>query len=186
LSLIEILIIAIALAMDAFSVSISAGVLLKNPKPRQYFRLSFHFGLFQFLMPLGGYVVGEKFSNRIEAFDHWVAFSLLVIVGVKMIKESTAAAENRKKHIKDPSKGLNLVILSLATSIDAFAIGFSFNILRIPIIFPSIVIGFICFIFSFLGVFFGKKIGKFLGKRAEFAGGSILILIGIKILFDHL
>jgi len=184
--LVEILIIAVALAMDAFSVSISAGIFLKHPNPRQYFRLSFHFGLFQFLMPLAGYVIGDNFSNFIEEVDHWIAFSLLLIVGLKMIKEATMTNEDKKGKLKDPSKGLNLVILSLATSIDAFAIGFSFSILRIPILFPSIIIGFACLLFSFLGVFLGKKTGQYLGKRAELAGGSILILIGIKILFDHL
>lgn len=184
--MIEIFIIAVALAMDAFSVSISAGIVLKHPNPRQYFRLSFHFGLFQFLMPLMGYVIGGNFGNYIEEVDHWIVFSLLLIVGLKMIKEATTSDKSRKVKIKDPSKGLNLVILSLATSIDAFAVGFSFSILKIPILFPSIMIGFTCLCFSFLGVFLGKKTGQYLGKRAEIAGGSILILIGIKILFEHL
>ena len=182
----EILIIAIALAMDAFSVSVSAGMVLEHPGPRQYFRLSFHFGLFQFLMPLLGYAAGSTFGLVVREIDHWVAFGLLLLVGLKMIKESLDTGKSEKQPTKDPSRGFNLIILSLATSIDAFAVGFSFHILGLSILFPSLVIGVACLVLSMIGIYLGKKTGRFLGKKAEFAGGMILILIGIKILIDHL
>ena len=181
---VSILIIAVALAMDAFSVSISAGAAIGNPGVRHYFRLAFHFGLFQFMMPVLGYFGGLYLEGFIKDFDHWIAAGLLVIIGGKMLKESFGDEE--KKFDKDPSRGLSLVMLSVATSIDALAVGISIGVLSKPIIIPSVIIGIVCSIFSAAGVALGKKAADIFGSKAEAAGGVMLIIIGIKILFEHL
>lgn len=184
MSLISIIGIAISLAMDAFSVSITSGAVLKKPNLRQYFRIAFHFGLFQFFMPILGFYGGVLFESVITKYDHWVAFILLSLVGGKMFWESLQNEE--EKTYKDPSKGRTLIILAIATSIDAAAIGFTFAALHEPIIFPSIVIGIICFVFSSLGIYIGSKVANSLGQWAERVGGLILILLGVKILIEHL
>lgn len=178
------LIIAISLAMDAFSVCITSGVVIKNPTLRQYFRLSFHFALFQFLMPILGFYGGVLFESVIKRYDHWIAFVLLAFIGGKMFWESFQNEIEEEK--RDPSRGKTLILLSVATSIDAAAIGFSFAALELPILFPSLLIGLICLIFSSLGVFIGSRIGNKFGKWAERFGGLILISIGLRILLQHL
>lgn len=180
----ELLLIAIGLAMDAFSVSVATGMMIENINFGHYFRLSFHFGLFQFFMPIIGYFAGIRVETIIGSYDHWVACVLLAFIGLKMIY---GAFSNRNGEIakSDPSRGWNLVMLSIATSIDAFAVGLSLGIIGCAILFPSIVIGVVCAAFSILGIFLGKNVGRFVGKRAEIAGGIILIGIGIKIVFEH-
>lgn len=185
MDILEIGVIAIALAMDAFSVSISAGMIIKTPNYRHYFRLAFHFGLFQFMMPIIGYFGGIYLEKYIKSYDHWVAFGLLSLLGLKMIKESLAD-EDETKEIKDPSRGFSLVILSIATSIDALAVGLSFGVLSQAILFPSVIIGFTCALFSIIGVTIGKKAAALVGKKAEAVGGIMLLIIGIKILVEHL
>jgi len=176
--------IAVSLAMDAFSVSITSGVVIKTPTFRQYFRIAFHFGFFQFLMPIIGFYGGVLFEAVIKRYDHWIAFFLLLAIGGKMFWESFHVddCDNRR----DPSRGKTLIILAVATSIDAAAIGFSFAALQIPIIIPSIVIGVICLVFSVLGILIGCRIGKSFGKWAERFGGIVLIIIGARILIEHL
>lgn len=183
MSFVYIFLVAIALAMDAFSVSIIAGLFNKKPDFRFYFRISFHFGLFQFLMPILGYFLGAYLENFLQSIDHWVAFSLLSIIGVKMIMDSFSKDENKKK--KDPSRGSTLILLSIATSIDALAIGITLGVLNKAVFFPSVIIGIVCLIFSVAGVFIGKTFGHFF-KKIEVIGGLILILIGLKILLEHL
>ena len=185
MDLLSVIFIAAALAMDAFSVSISAGMIIKQPDIRHYFRLSFHFGLFQFLMPVIGYFAGRHIENYIKDFDHWIAFGLLLIIGLKMIKEAFSE-EVEQVSRKDPSRGFNLILLATATSIDALAVGLSIGLLGKPILLPSIIIGFVCMIFSIFGVIIGKTVGSFVSKKAECFGGIILIIIGIKILAEHL
>ncbi|HOW81447.1 MAG TPA: manganese efflux pump MntP family protein [Spirochaetota bacterium] len=180
----SIIIIAVALAMDAFSVSISAGAAIGNPGPRHYFRLAFHFGLFQFMMPVIGYLGGMYLEGFIRDFDHWIAGALLWIIGGKMLKESFGSDE--KKFETDPSRGISLIMLSVATSIDALAVGISIGVLNNPILVPSVIIGIVCSIFSAVGVALGKKAADIFGKKAEAVGGVMLIIIGIKILFEHL
>lgn len=182
---VSILVVAAALAMDAFSVSISAGMIIKRPGPRHYFRLAFHFGLFQFMMPIIGYFGGNYLESYIKSFDHWIAFGLLSLLGIKMIKD--AFSEDKEEvGTRDPSRGMSLVVLSVATSIDALAVGLSFGVLDQPVLVPSIIIGVTCSVFSILGITIGTKAAALVGKKAEAVGGVMLIVIGIKILIEHL
>lgn len=176
--------IAVGLAMDAFAVSIAAGITIDRPDAGHYFRLSFHFGLFQFLMPLLGYFAGTGVEKYIKDYDHWVAMGLLAYIGIRMIRESFSREEERPS--RDPSRGKTLILLSLATSVDALAVGLSLGVLDKPILFPSVIIGVVCALFSATGIFLGKRAGLLLGRRVERIGGVILILIGLKIMLDHM
>lgn len=184
----EIIFISIGLAMDAFSVSIAAGMAVVKPDPGHYFRVSFHFGLFQFMMPLVGYFAGVHIERFIRDYDHWLAFALLVFIGIRMIYEAFRGDGDAGSGFsdRDPTRGWSLVVLSVATSIDALAVGLSIGVLGGSILFPSMIIGLVCAVFSLGGVYLGKKAGIVLGKRAEAFGGVALILIGIKILMDHM
>ncbi len=176
--------IAVALAMDAFSVSVASGLYIYKPYHKFYFRIAFHFGLLQFAMPLIGYCGGVAIESIIKNFDHWIAFGLLLFIGTRMILASFNKGKAAFKG--DPSKGFTLVFLALATSIDALAVGLSFGVLHKPIIVPSIIIGITCALFSAFGIFLGRKASDIIGKRAELIGGSILIIIGLEILFEHM
>ncbi len=184
MGIIEILFISLGLAMDAFAVSICAGTNELTRGKRPTFRLSFHFGLFQFFMPIIGWSLGSAVYKYIETFDHWIVLILLSFVGIKMIKSGLSKKSNLKSG--DMSKGMNLIILSIATSIDALAIGISFAILQTSIIFPSIIIGIVTACLSILGVQLGNKLGMKFGKKMEIAGGIILILIGLRIFVQHI
>ena len=186
MDLLSVIIVAIALAMDAFSVSISCGITIPEPGPRHYFRLAFHFGLFQFMMPVIGYFGGAFLGSRIGAYDHWVAFALLAFIGIKMIKDSFSSEDPSCGPAKDPSRGLPLLVLAVATSIDALAVGVSIGVLGRPILLPSVIIGVVCALFSVLGVAIGAKAGPLLGRRAGALGGVMLIAIGVKIVIEHL
>jgi manganese efflux pump family protein len=180
----EIILIAVGLAMDAFAVSIAAGTSGKLQGKRGVFRLSFHFGFFQALMPLIGWFAGIRIAHLISAVDHWVAFGLLAFVGVRMIRSSFQT--DTETFQADPSKGLSLVMLSVATSIDALAVGLSLAMIQINIWYPCAMIGIITAALSVAGIFTGKYLGKKIGPRMEFIGGVILILIGARILISHL
>lgn len=169
--------------MDAFSVAVAAGLTLGGASTRQSFRLSFHFGLFQFLMPIVGWLVGSTVVEYISAYDHWLAFVLLGYVGGKMIWESFAGGEERLKG--DPTKGASLVVLSVATSIDALAVGLSMALLRVPVLFPAAVIGVVAASMTFIGLRLGKHAGHLLGPWMERAGGLVLLAIGVKIVLEH-
>jgi manganese efflux pump family protein len=185
MSLIYIIGISLSLAMDAFSVAVVTGITLTKINWRHIFRLSWHFGLFQALMPALGWLLGLSFKAYIESYDHWIAFILLCTVGLKMIIESFKKSENKK--ITDPTRGKTLVMLSVATSIDAFAVGLSFSLLNIPIILPCLMIGLITLMLTALGIYIGKSLRNIhiISRLAELTGGIILILIGLKILMDH-
>ncbi len=185
MDLLAIFVVAVALAMDAFSVSISAGMIIQDPRPAHYFRLAFHFGLFQFMMPIFGYLAGAYLETYIRDYDHWLAVGLLTLIGLKMIKEAFSRKEE-KFGSRDPSRGLTLVILAIATSIDALAVGLGIGVLNQPVLFPSVIIGVTCALFSVIGTFIGKKASSLLGKRAELVGGVMLLIIGVKILLEHL
>jgi putative Mn2+ efflux pump MntP len=178
--------LALALAMDVFAVSLGLGLSLKPATRRQTFRLAFHFGLFQFLMPVLGWAAGERLIRYIEKYDHWVAFALLFAVGGRMMFESFRPEKGSPQDRPDPTQGASLVVLSLATSIDALAVGLSLAALRVPIIFPAVVIGIVASAVTVMGMKLGPVLGKVIGRRAELLGGAILILIGVKILADHL
>lgn len=178
--------IALALGMDAFAVSVGLAVSQKGLSRNQVFRLATGFGLFQFLMPLLGWMAGQTIIESIKTVDHWVAFGLLAVVGTKMIYESFKSETSISNKDKDPTKGFVLLILSVATSIDALAVGLSFAALDLPVLIPSLIIGVVAFIMTIVGTKIGPLFGRLVGKRAELIGGSVLILIGIKILTDHL
>jgi len=178
--------IAVALAMDCFAVSLGLSCGPIKLSGRQTFRLAIHFALFQFAMPVIGWFAGENLLRHIERFDHWIAFGLLAFVGGKMIRESSRAEKNNEECPADRTRGLSLVILSLATSIDALAVGLSLAVLQVNILYPALIIGVICFVLTVAGSKLGPVVGRIAGKRAELAGGLILIAIGIKILIEHL
>jgi len=172
--------IALALAMDAFSVAVAAGVSLPDVTGRHVFRLAWHFGLFQFLMPVIGWAGGRAASGWLERFDHWIAFGLLGGSGVKMVRESVSKDEEAPR--SDPTRGFSLVLLSVATSIDALAVGVSLALLDVTIVIPSLIIGFVCGLMTILGIRLGRQIGLLLGKRIECVGGLVLIGVGVRIL----
>lgn len=176
--------IAFGLAVDAFSVAVASGIALGKVSARQSFRLSFHFGLFQFGMPILGWTAGSLVAEQIRGFDHWLAFGLLALVGGKMVWESLRANGDRIRG--DPTRGLSLVMLSLATSIDALAIGLSLALIGVPVLFPSVVIGAVAGNMTLLGLHIGKQAGPLLGRRMEMVGGLVLVAIGIKIVLEHL
>lgn len=184
MNLVEILLVAVGLAMDAFAVAMGVGSLASSTGPRPTFRLSFHFGLFQFLMPVLGWIVGSGVARYIEAVDHWVAFGLLALVGVRMVRSGLDPDGEGFK--TDPTRGRTLVMLSVATSIDAFAIGLGLAMLEINIVYPSTIIGIVAAGFTLLGLVLGNRLGEWFGKRMEVIGGAILIGIGLRILFQHL
>jgi len=170
--------------MDAFAVSITSGITIKHLKINNALKIALFFGSFQAFMPLIGWLAGLSLRDFISGVDHWIAFGLLSFVGCKMIYESIKLEPGEKK-IK-PLNAYILVMLSIATSIDALAIGVSFAFLKISIATPVIVIGAATFLLSFLGVFIGNRFGHFFEKKIEIVGGLVLIGIGIKILIEHL
>ena len=177
--------IAIALAADAFAVAVVAGLVLPRLTCRHILRLSFHFGFFQAMMPAIGWTVGQALHAQIAAVDHWIAFGLLVLVGGRM---SWNAAHRSDENIAagDPTTGWQLVLLSSATSIDALAVGFSLAMVGSPILVPALIIGLVTAAFTAAGMALGRRIGSSWGRRVEFAGGVILVLIGVKIFAEHL
>ncbi|HPN37573.1 MAG TPA: manganese efflux pump MntP family protein [Melioribacteraceae bacterium] len=184
MSFIEIIFIALGLAADAFAVSVAIGSSGIAPDKRSSIRLSFHLGLFQFLMPIIGWFLGSKISFYIMSFDHWVAFIILSYIGGKMIFESLKNDEERI--IKNFTKGMSMVMVSIATSIDALATGLSLAFLSITIFYPALIIGIITFALSFIGYRGGKKLKDKLGNKIELLGGIILCFVGLKILIEHL
>ncbi len=180
---ITVLLVAFALAMDSFSVSITNGLANRTFKAGSALKIGLFFGLFQAIMPVIGWFAGIHVLDLISGFDHWIAFGLLAFIGCRMIYESVRGES--EKLLSSPGVGL-LLTLSVATSIDALAVGLSFSFLRISIIVPAIVIGIVAFFLSFLGVYLGGKMGHFLRNRVEILGGLILMAIGIKILVEHL
>jgi putative Mn2+ efflux pump MntP len=180
----SILLIALGLAMDAFAVALGVGTTRKHVWFRPGFRLSFHFGLFQFLMPVIGWTLGTTVVQFIASYDHWIAFGLLAYVGVRMIKESFGEGDNQNS--SDPTRKGMLVMLAVATSIDAFAVGLSLAMLKIPILYPSIVIGVVAAAMTVVGLALGHQLGSKFGKRMELVGGLVLIGIGLRVLITHL
>jgi putative Mn2+ efflux pump MntP len=178
--------LAAALAMDAFAVAVVAGLTIKSLTKRHVFRLSFHFGLFQGLMPTIGWLAGFAVHKYIAAFDHWIAFSLLAFVGGKMIRGALFGEGETLDASKDPTSGWSLVILSVATSIDALAVGLSLGVIGSTILVPVLVIGIVAAAFTVAGMFLGRQVGLRWGKRIEVLGGIILIGIGCRILLEHL
>lgn len=182
----NLLALAAALAMDAFAVAVVAGLTVKPLTKRHVFRLAFHFGLFQGLMPILGWAAGIAIHQFIAAFDHWIAFGLLAFVGGRMIWGALFGDEETIDSSSDPTTGWSLVILSIATSIDALAVGLTLGVIGSTILVPVLVIGIVAAGFTVLGMFLGRRIGSGWGKRVEVLGGVILLGIGVKIVLEHL
>ena len=183
MSIVEIFIIAIGLAMDAFAVSVCKGLSMKRMNWKKATIIATYFGGFQALMPLIGFLLGFAFSDIVSSIDHWIAFMLLSIIGANMIKDSTDD-EIEKRNDKIDVK--TMMLLAIATSIDALAVGVTFAFLKVNIVLAILIIGIIAFILSMLGVKIGNKFGDKLQNKAELTGGIILIVIGLKILLEHL
>jgi manganese efflux pump family protein len=178
----SILVIALGLSADCFAVALSSSISKRNLPLWQGLRVALFFGVFQAAMTLLGWWAGSRILQYIEHYDHWVAFGLLVFVGGKMIWESL----HEKEQSTDITKWRYLFILAVATSLDALAVGLSFAFLQVNLALASITIGAVAFIISIGGFLGGKKLGELVGKRAEIIGGVILIIIGLRILLEHL
>ena len=181
-----IILIALALAVDAFAVALASGVSLCQVSGRQTFRLAFHFGLFQAMMNIVGWAAGLTVRTLLESLDHWLAFGLLALVAAKMIKDAVAGREEEAEKI-DPTKGYTLVVLSIATSIDSLAVGLSFSVLNVSIWLPAVIIGVVATLMTVMGLKLGCLLGSAsrIGSRAEIAGGLVLLGIGFNILHQH-
>jgi putative Mn2+ efflux pump MntP len=184
MGLITIIVIAVGLAMDAFAVSIVSGSAYKKLEVKHAFRVALFFGAFQALMPLIGSLAGMSVREYIAGYDHWIAFGLLSAVGAKMIYESFKITPARENF--NPLNIWVLLVLSVATSIDALTIGVTLSFLRVSIAIAVVIIGLVTFVLSYLGVFIGKKFGHFFENKIEAVGGLILIGLGVKIVFEHL
>ena len=178
--------IAVALAMDALAVALATGVSLKRVSFRQTFRLAWHFGLFQAMMPVIGWAGGLTVRSYIEQYDHWIAFGLLALVGGNMLKEALGKDEQRRQR-RDPTRGLTMVMLATATSIDALAVGLSLSMINVSIWMPAAVIGVVALVFTAAGMHIGRLISSAprFSNYAEACGGIVLFAIGFKILHDH-
>ena len=184
---VEIFLIGVGLAMDAFAVSICKGLCMSKLNKKQAIVIALYFGGFQALMPLIGWVLGIRFQQYIVSVDHWIAFILLAIIGGKMIYEAVKGDEGECCELKDaPLNHKELVVLAIATSIDALAIGITFAFLDTPILPAIAIIGISTFFICLLGVVVGNIFGSKYKNKAEFAGGLILVIIGLKILLEHL
>lgn len=182
---VTLLIVAVGLGMDAFAVSIAVGSRLERLTFRPLFRLSFHFGLFQFLMPVIGWLLGSSVDQYLGALSHWIAFGLLLIVGGRMIFESMKKSAGDIVP-SDPTRKWSLVMLSVATSIDALAVGFGVALLEVSVWTASVIIGLVAAAMTLAGMFFGRKLGARLGSWAGVVGGALLVGIGVKTLIEHL
>lgn len=180
---IELLLIAIGLAMDAFAVSVGKGLSLKRVLPRHALSAGLWFGGFQALMPIIGYFLGSSFAHVVERVDHWIAFGLLAIIGINMIRETLSGDDEAHDSDFGPRK---MVVMAVATSIDALTIGISMAFLKVDIWVAATIIGVVTFALSAIGVSLGCRFGAKVGSKAGIVGGVVLICLGIKILIEHL
>lgn len=183
MGLIELIILSVGLAMDAFAVAVCKGLAMSKMKWKKGIIVGLYFGIFQALMPFIGYLLGINFQNAITNIDHWIAFILLIGIGINMIKD---AISKEKEEASDSIKFKDMLILAIATSIDALAVGVTFAFLKVNILSAIILIGSITFLISVIGVKIGNVFGDKYEKKAELVGGIILILLGTKILLEHL
>lgn len=179
---VELFLIAVGLSMDAFAVSVCKGLSVQKLEKKHSLLVGIYFGGFQFLMPVVGYLLGVRFESLITSIDHWIAFGLLLLIGGNMIKESLGEAEK----LDDDFSVKTMLLLAVATSIDALAVGITFAFLQVNIIPAAAMIGVITFCLSAVGIHIGNKFGARYKSKAELTGGIILILIGTKILLEHL
>lgn len=186
--LVEFLLLGVGLAMDAFAVSICKGLAMRKVNKKQAVVIALFFGGFQAIMPIVGWFLCKGFQNYIEAFDHWIAFALLAFIGMKMIIETLSEKEEDVvvEKMDPPLDMKEMLMLAIATSIDALAVGISLAALDRPIVESSTIIGVVTFVISIIGVYIGNFFGNRYKKRAELVGGIILVLIGVKILCEHM
>ena len=184
MGLVEIILIAVSLAMDAFAVSICKGLSMKKMDWKKAIIIALYFGIFQGGMPLIGYLLGVGFEESIKFIDHWIAFGLLAFIGGNMIKEALSKKEDDE--VDDKVDFKTMIVLAIATSIDALAVGVTFAFLNVNIVLAVSLIAAITFVISCIGVKLGNVFGDKYEKKAELAGGIVLILIGLKILLEHL
>lgn len=185
MEIITFFLIAISLSFDTFAVSVSSGLLRKEITFSNALKIAICLAFFQTLMPLIGWFAGAKIKEYVTFIDHWIAFILLLLIGLKMIYESLKKEEEKVETV-NPLSPLYLITISIATSIDALVIGLTFGFINTPIIMPLAIIGSITFLVSMLGILFGKKAGARAGKKMEILGALILIGIGTKILIQHI
>lgn len=183
MSIFELFLLAVGLSMDAFAVSVCKGLSVKTLKPKHALLAGLYFGGFQALMPVIGYFAGSYFADIISSYDHWIVFLLLLLIGGNMIKE---ALDKEEENLNDSFDFKTMLLLAIATSIDALAVGVSFAFLKVNIVYAAAFIGVITFILSAVGIKIGNIFGTRYRAKAELAGGIILILIGLKVLFEHL
>ena len=183
MGILEIVLISIGLAMDAFAVAVCKGLSMKKMEWKKAVIVAFYFGGFQALMPAIGFFLGVSFEELVTKVDHWIAFILLGIIGINMIKE---AFDKEKETINDSIDIKTMTILAIATSIDALAVGITFAFLKVDLLTAVTLIGVITFALSLIGVKIGNKFGDKYERKAELIGGIILILMGLKILLEHL
>ena len=181
MEIVSISLIAVALAMDAFSVSLTKGFTQKNLTKSQILWYAIFFGGFQFLMPVIGYLAGSTITVFVKSVAPWIAFILLFLIGSNMIRESLSDDED----VTDEFSFKEVTLLAIATSIDAFAVGITFALLNTSLLLPCVIIGIVAFLFTLLGIFLGKKLGNYFGDKFEILGGVILILLGIKMLLGY-
>ncbi len=179
------LLIAIGMAMDASAVSLCVGGTPFLLGLRARLRMAFHFGWFQFMMPLIGWAAGSAIERWVSAFDHWIAAGLLGYVGVKMIRDGLSDDEDNNQR-EDPTRGKTLVMLAVATSIDALAIGMSLAMLGVGVLTPALTIGVVTFALSMLALLVSNRLGARFGQRMQVVGGLILIGIGVRVLVEHI
>ena len=182
----SLLALSCALAMDAFAVSIASGLSGGRLTVRRVVRMASCFGLFQALMPVVGWIAGRAIQVYIAAFDHWVAFALLALVGARMLKTARGSGNGGERERGDPATGWALIVLGVATSIDALAVGLSLALIDSPIIVPAAVIGVVAAAFTIGGLVLGRRVGAGWGRRVETIGGIILIGIGVSIVVEHM
>lgn len=185
MTLLEIILIAIGLSMDAFAVAISLGLSAKKAGLKEMAITGLYFGLFQALMPVAGYFLGMSFAAKIAAFDHWIVFILLGFIGGKMIKDSFAHEEVKMESNENLFRFFKMFPLAVATSIDALAIGITLALFNVPIIIAAPLIGSITFVIALCAVKIGHVFGIKFKSKAELAGGAVLVLLGIKIVVEH-
>lgn len=183
MGILEILLISVGLAMDAFAVAICKGLSMRKMNWKKAIIIGLYFGVFQAVMPIIGYYLGVSFEDLVTNVDHWIAFGLLGFIGGNMIKE---ALSKDSEEVNDDTSVKTMILLAIATSIDALAVGITFALLDINLILSVLLIGIITFILSIIGVKIGNKFGVKYKNKAEFTGGIILIFIGAKILMEHL
>lgn len=185
---IVLFLMGVGLSMDAFAVSICKGLAMRKVNKKQAFVIGLFFGGFQALMPFIGWALGSQFESYITSIDHWIAFVLLAVIGGKMVKEAVSEkdGEDEVEQMDPPLDIKEMFILAVATSIDALAVGITFAFLNYPIVEAITIIGITTFVISIIGVYVGNFFGSKYKKRAEIVGGVILILLGVKILLEHL